>query len=210
MTPPAPDVVAIERRIATLAARAGLSGVRCGAAAIGSDVATLHPMEAEAVAAAVPARRAEFAAGRALLRRLLQLDVPIPAGRDRRPVLPPGWIGSLAHDRDIVVGVVAPGSGARSVGIDVERAGAVGPELAPVVLGDGEAAIDPTVAFCLKEAVYKAWSAAGGGFLEHHDVRLELDGEDAWASIGPPGPAGAMGAVWTLVDGFVVALARLG
>ena len=57
--------------------------------------------EARAVARAVPARRAEFAAGRRAAHRAMErLGVPaapVAMGSDRAPVWPPGVIGSISH-----------------------------------------------------------------------------------------------------------------
>jgi 4'-phosphopantetheinyl transferase EntD len=46
-----------------------------------------------------------------------------------------------------------------------------------------ELEIDPLVLFCAKEAAYKAWSQSGGGFLEHADVRVRLDGATFTAEV---------------------------
>ena len=43
----------------------------------------------------------------------------------------------------------------------------------PVLRAD-EAGIDTHLAFSLKEAAYKAWSATGGRLLDHHEVRLTI------------------------------------
>lgn len=84
------------------------------------DIETLTVGEEAVVERAVELRRAEFATGRALLRSLLAADIEIPKGPSGAPVLPAGFVGSLAHDREVAVGVVASIESVRAVGIDVE------------------------------------------------------------------------------------------
>lgn len=183
-----------------------------------ADLNGLLPIEATAVAVAVPARRQEFATGRALLRELLGTDQPIAVLPSRAPALPDGWVGSLAHDGDLAVAAVVPaGAGVVALGVDVEAAGAVGREEAGIVLRPDEAGIDPTVAFVLKEAAYKAWSNLSGRVLEHHEVRLALAGDHFAAEV--LAPSEAVGAVlagrtlagrWCEAAGRVLALAAVG
>ena len=131
------------------------------------------------MAAAVDRRRDEFATGRALLRSLIGLDVPIPVAPDRRPVLPPGFLASLAHDGEFAVAIVVRATGGAadlaSIGIDIEPSQPLDPGVVAVVTRSDEEGIDPLLLFCAKEAAYKAWSQQGGRFLEHHDVRVRLD-----------------------------------
>ena len=67
--------------------------------------------------------------------------------------------------------------GIRALGIDVEPATELEPEIARMVLRPDESALDAHHAFTMKEAAYKAWSTLGGRILDHHDVRLSLDGD---------------------------------
>jgi 4'-phosphopantetheinyl transferase EntD len=132
----------------------------------------MFDVEREHVAAAAPRRRREFASGRALLRELIGRDVPIPAGSDRAPVLPPDVCGSLAHDKWLAVAAVASRHDVQSIGIDIEPVDPLDDETARAILRDDEAGLDAHLAFTLKEAAYKAWSGLGGGMLEHHDLRV--------------------------------------
>ena len=156
-------------------ARLAPAGVRTGCRAIAaSDVGSLFPVEAVAVARAVPRRRHEFATGRVLLRQLVGADVPIDVAADRSPVLPAGVVGSLAHAGSLAVAAACGTDVAAALGVDVEPATALDDGLAAVILRPDEGAMDAHLAFTLKEAVYKAWSGCGGGMLEHHDVRLTV------------------------------------
>jgi 4'-phosphopantetheinyl transferase EntD len=136
----------------------------------------MFDVEREYVSAATMRRRSEFASGRALLRLLLGQDVPIPAGSDRAPILPPGVCGSLAHDDHFVVAAVGSRRDVRSLGVDIEPVDPLDQETAAAILRSDEAGLDAHLAFTLKEAAYKAWSGLGGGMLEHHDVRVSTAG----------------------------------
>lgn len=103
----------------------------------------LHPVEAAAVARAVPSRRREFAATRACARTALAalagaaLDaggspgasasasrgvaaVAIPKGQGGDPVWPRGVVGSLTHCAGYRAAVVAGLDALRTIGIDAE------------------------------------------------------------------------------------------
>ena len=155
-------------------ARLAPPGVRTGVFAVDDRHLTdLFDGERSSVRSAVPARQREFATGRALLRDLLGQRVEIPA-QQRRPVLPEGWAGSLAHDGELAAAVIAPVEVSASLGLDLERTGPMTADEAALVLRTDEAGLDPRLVFVLKEATYKAWSGLGGGFLEFHDVRVQL------------------------------------
>jgi 4'-phosphopantetheinyl transferase EntD len=168
-----------DRVLADRARRPGAGTVSVGARPIDAgDIEHLHPAERRAIARAVPKRQREFATGRALLRKLLDRDVAIPVAPDRSPRWPSGVVGSLAHDAEIAVAAVSSDPRIRAIGIDVEPATALKPEIARIVLRDDEAGLDAHLTFALKEAAYKAWSALGGHLLDHHDVRIRRSGSD--------------------------------
>jgi 4'-phosphopantetheinyl transferase EntD len=143
----------------------------------------LFDVERDLVKGAAPRRRLEFASGRALLRDLIGVDVPIPAGRDRAPVLPPGVCGSLAHDKCFVVAAVGSRRDLRSIGVDIEPVDPLDQETARAILRPDEPGMDPHLAFTLKEAAYKAWSSAGAGMLDHQDVRVSTVGSQFRAEV---------------------------
>lgn len=172
-----------------------------------ADIAALHPAEATAVERAVAQRRAEFATGRALLRELLGRDVTIVAGADRRPRLPPGTVGSLAHTAQLAVAAVAPAGEFRALGIDAEEATPLEAAVADVILRRDETGIDAHLALTLKEAVYKAWSGLGGRLIEHHDVRLRLDGNTFVGTV--LGADMAFAGRWACAGGHWLALVEL-
>lgn len=177
MTPGAVEAAELEGALASLAP----SGVRTGAAPVDeANVDDLFRQEAASIANAVTSRRSEFASGRALARRLIGKRLPLPVGADRAPEWPGGLVGSIAHDRRVVVAAVAHVDELSGVGVDIEAMGAMTPDEAALVLRDDEEELDPRLAFVLKEAVYKAWSPSGGRVLEFHDVRLRLERDGAF------------------------------
>lgn len=177
----------VERALRRLAGGASghAASITVGARAIDrDDIGSLHPVELEAVARAVPKRQREFATGRALLRELLGTTEAIPVNRDRSPDWPPGVVGSLAHDRSVAVAAVATDARIRALGIDVEPDDPLTPEMSAAILRHDERELDAHLAFALKEAAYKAWSTLGGPILDHHDVRVRLLGDDDHRSAG--------------------------
>jgi 4'-phosphopantetheinyl transferase EntD len=150
--------------------------VHTGARAIDAgDLDGLWPNERVAVAAAVARRQAEFATGRALLRQLIGDDVEVGVGPDRRPQLPVGVTGTLAHDHEVAVAATTTRPSCRALGVDIEPITTFAAEETRLILGPDERHLDPHLVFVLKEAVYKAWSSSGGGMLEHHQVVVDVD-----------------------------------
>jgi len=151
------------------------AGVRTGWRRIdAADLASLHDVERERIEHAVDVRRREYASGRALLRELIGHPVAIPSKPNRTAALPAGLRGTLAHDREVVVAAVSDDPSVVALGIDVEPATPLAPDVARVVLRPDEAGLDAHLAFTLKEAAYKAWSTMGGRMLDHHDVLVSL------------------------------------
>lgn len=141
-----------------------------------SDLADLHPLERATIRNAVAKRQREFATGRALLHQLIGAPGPIPADHRRAPQWPLGFCGSLAHDDRCAVAAVTRDPGIRAIGIDVEPTAPLPAGMAALILRPDERALDAHLVFSLKEAAYKAWSAMGGRFLDHHDVAVTVDG----------------------------------
>ena len=145
--------------------------------------------EAATVAAAVARRRDEFLTGRALARRALaELGCPptaIPVGEGRMPIWPDPYVGSISHCDGLCVAHVARRRDLVGIGVDVERARALSPDLIANIsspeewdrLAKGQTPeIDAgTLCFSAKEAVYKAYFPAARTFLGFSDVFLEVD-----------------------------------
>jgi len=196
------------------------------------------PREREALARAVPSRRAEFARGRACARRALGLAgwsgaLPeLPVGPSRAPVWPPGYTGSITHCDGVAAAVVAPVTVLRSLGLDAEPARPLPPDVAPAVLVDRErsasAAIGPlheTIVFSAKESIHKAVHPATGVWLDFLDVTLAVEPPRVvpgaavqsgrfWAASSPGAKAGTpeletLVGGYLLLDGWVITSAYL-
>lgn len=155
--------------------------VGCAVVSIGAG--RLLPAEAEAVARAVPRRRAEFAAGRLALRRAIAAtgaafpdDRPILPRTDRRPDLPPDLSVSLAHAGDLCI-ALASTRAEILLGVDIEPVNAVRPEgfadsLQPIRFRGPPG--DVLAAFCAKEALYKRQYQLTERLLGFSDVAVVL------------------------------------
>jgi 4'-phosphopantetheinyl transferase EntD len=159
------------------------------------------PEEEDAVRRAVEGRRREFAAGRILARRALAAvgapAGPIPAGPDRAPRWPAGFVGSIAHSRDYAEAAAARLADIASVGVDVEEPTRFDLDLEPYLLTPSETdrhlgrlrgaerQAVTAIIFCAKEAWYKAQYPLTGRRLGFHDVEAELagDGGDMGAGV---------------------------
>jgi 4'-phosphopantetheinyl transferase EntD len=148
------------------------------------DEHALLAEEAPAFAASIaPVRRASGAArivARELLARLGYARCALPKASTGAPIWPAGIIGSLTHDARVAIAAVGRSRDIGGVGIDVEPAECLPPDLLDMVatprelrkIGD-----DPyhgRLLFVAKEAVYKAVFPIDGIFLDHHDVEVDL------------------------------------
>jgi 4'-phosphopantetheinyl transferase EntD len=112
-----------------------------------------------------------------VLRAALGQDVAILPDDRGAPVLPAGWVGSISHKGELAAAVVTRNTGAR-VGIDLERAAPPRQAIERRVLGERErAAITGahiTLAFAIKEAIYKAIDPFVRRYVGFTEVELEL------------------------------------
>ncbi len=145
--------------------------------------------EVPSIAGAVVKRQVEFAAGRAAARDALQgvglRRVSIPSSKDRVPLWPDGYVGSISHSAGAAVAVVARKSDIVTLGIDLELSSSVVEDIWPEVLSSRERrwilTQSPdvrnawaTVVFCAKEAFYKAQYMRTGTWLGFSDVDVEF------------------------------------
>jgi 4'-phosphopantetheinyl transferase EntD len=158
---------------------------------IDGDELALLPDEMAAFAGSViKVRRASGAArivARELLSRFGQVAQAIPKSTAGMPVWPAGIVGSLAHDSKFAVAAMAARREFLSVGIDVEPAEPLAPDLLDIVATARERERiqdDPyngRLLFSIKEAIYKAVYPLDRTFLDHHDVEVSLP--DGTASV---------------------------
>ncbi|RII91366.1 4-phosphopantetheinyl transferase, partial [Clavibacter michiganensis] len=155
--------------------------------------------EGDAVATALPGRRAEFVTGRVLARQALAaLGIrpgPIPVARSGAPMWPAGVVGSITHCAGLRACAVGRRDEHAGIGIDATPTrplpGGVLARVAdlgspPVAAGldalraAGVASPD-SVLFAAAEAVAKARTSAHGGWhgIDGADIALHADGSFA-------------------------------
>lgn len=190
---------------------------------------TPFPEEAAHLTRALPARKREFAAGRAAARAAMaQLEAkaaPVAASDDRAPVWPQGLRGSISHTQTLCAAVMT--DAAHHLGLDIEENTDLAPGLLSTICSDAETAAIAgpdqlrlaKLIFCAKEAAYKAQypvTKALFGF-DHMEITLDLPRQCFAATFTKPVGPFAVGdtlpgrfdgvadhlvtAVWTRQDG---------
>jgi 4'-phosphopantetheinyl transferase EntD len=170
-----------------------------------ADPDALPPEEQALIGRAVEKRRREFAAGRLLARSVLA-EARAPVGpllpdANRVPCWPAGIIGSITHCNTLCAVAVAAADAWDGLGLDVEPALPLEPQLLPMITNDVERErlqglppelrpIGGRLAFCIKEAVYKAIYPTARVFLDFHQVEILFEGDDGFvAYVLVPGAA---------------------
>ena len=148
------------------------------------DGDALRAAEAASISSSIANVRRASGAARTVARNLLaQLGHPeaqVPKDAGGAPVWPAGVVGSLAHDDEIAVAAVGLRRDFASVGIDVERAGALAADMLALVATQSERRriaddlVKAKLLFALKEAVYKAVYPLDRLFLEFGDIEVDL------------------------------------
>ncbi|MDG4884885.1 4'-phosphopantetheinyl transferase superfamily protein [Mesorhizobium sp. WSM4884] len=153
------------------------------------DAQFLLPAESASIAKREHKARAASGAGRRVAHELLQrlgyTDLTVTRGRMGDPVWPPDIVGSIAHDDELAVAVVARTDAMRSVGVDIEPALPLPPDLLPIVitpqdrLGDLDPLLAGRVLFAAKEAIYKASFPLDGRVLGFEEIAVDLETGEA-------------------------------
>ena len=118
--------------------------------------------------------------GRQLLARLGHPECAIPKGVAGAPIWPAGITGSFAHDDQVAVAVAGKCSDVCALGIDIEPAELLPPELLELVATPQELRkiyadrFRGRLLFAAKEAVYKAVYPLDREFLDYHDIQIDL------------------------------------
>jgi 4'-phosphopantetheinyl transferase EntD len=190
-----------------------------------SDVpeSVLYPVEAAAVAGAVAERRREYATvrycARRALRRLGVPAAPILRDEDRAPRWPAGVVGSMTHCPGYRAAVVARSSRLRGVGIDAEPHAAVPAPALELILRDDERERLPAlagvhralhwdrIAFCAKEAVFKAWFPLTRRWLDFSDVSVALRPDGTFSAVLHVSAGERLEGRWIVGHGLSVAAA---
>lgn len=158
------------------------------------DERLLTPVEAQGLERAVSRVRRASGAGRDLARTLCaQFGAPvtdIPRSSQRYPVWPAGLVGSITHDDEFAAAVVCPSATLRGIGIDIEPAENLPPDLSQILGSPAELAefsdlpFGEKALFSIKEAVFKAVFPHDSIFLEFHDVTVSRASQTASTSYG--------------------------
>lgn len=177
----------------------------------------LWPQEAKAISRAIPQRQIEFAAGRRAAREALaQLGIApiaITQNADRAPVWPAGIVGSISHCAQCCIAVTAHSSKHRTLGVDVEPATALDPDLIDVICTPSERdwiathsipGIAAKLIFSAKEAVYKAQYPLTGKVIGFDAVTVAFTDDDFMATL--PTLPNMKGAI-TIREGLVLSVA---
>ena len=159
---------------------------------------------------AVPKRRREFALGRMALRAAiaeaghdLPRDRPIAMHADRQPDLPQGLRASLSHSGEFCIAIAAP-AGGPSLGVDLEPDSRAVPEglaemMRPCRLPESEPAL---LAFCVKEAMFKAQYPLTGRMLDFREVPAVVGASRFRACLGDR----LIGGRWGRAAGYFLAI----
>ncbi len=158
------------------------------------DENALMPSETPAFAGSVESVRRQSGAARIAARHVLSAfgygDVPLPRSPSGAPSWPCGIVGSLAHDGVVALAAVAPVDQVFALGIDVEPASELPPELVDRVATPLERIryardlLASRLLFVIKEAVYKAMHPLDGQFIDFPDVEVDLDMQSATTRTG--------------------------
>ncbi|MDX8353085.1 4'-phosphopantetheinyl transferase family protein [Cognatiyoonia sp. IB215182] len=156
----------------------------------------LLPEETPAVARAVEKRQRDFAAGRRASREAMSAlgvaPAAIPQGEQREPVWPQGLTGSISHCITCCIATVAHTNQHRTIGVDIEPATPLDPDLIPMICTAEErnwlpTQPDPNLAakqiFSAKEAIYKAQFPLTREVIGFKAVTLHFDGTDFHAEL---------------------------
>lgn len=183
-------IESLQDAINTLAQPGLLIGYRV--IAPGDELALLDE-EAASMSPVTAVRRASGAArivARQLLARLGHARFPLRKGASGEPIWPAGIVGSLAHDDRVAVAAVGTERDLGAVGIDVEPAVLLPPDMLALVATPRELdkiADDPLrgkLLFAAKEAVYKAVYPRDREFLEFRDIEVDLAARKATTRTG--------------------------
>lgn len=174
------------RLFAALAQRLG-PGIGVSIQTLEGQPESLFPAEAAIVTNAIPQRQREFAWGRTAARQAMrQLGwpvQPVASGPDRAPAWPTGLVGSISHCRTGCVALVARRADVKALGVDLEDAKALEPDLWELLFTARERAalqamparhrgLQATRLFSAKEAFYKWQYPTTNTLLDFQDAEV--------------------------------------
>lgn len=165
------------------------TGVRTAMSRSPDAAGHLAPEETTIARAFSPVRLAEFRHGRSCARdalaRLGATRAAIPTGSNREPIWPDGIIGSITHAGKTAAAAVCRSTQLASLGLDLEPAVELDPDLWRRVCRADELdrlrtsgnapGVEARLVFSAKEAAYKALWPLTRNFLELHDLEIRFD-----------------------------------
>lgn len=162
-----------------------------GDAICDEEPTVLFPVEYDYIQNAVPKRQREFICGRKVSRRLLlqfgYSSIPVLMDKCGCPIWPVGMAGSITHTDDYCLVTLGKQSVIPSIGIDLEKADSVEPNLWPLLFTDKEIArlnVEgnlmtrnhlATLLFSAKEALYKCHYPVDRKRLDFKDISVKFD-----------------------------------
>lgn len=185
--------------------------------------AELLPEEVAATSGMVEKRLDEFRHGRYCARAAMAtLGVPavaIPKGPDRAPIWPRNLAGSISHTGMAAAAAVTRSTSFQSIGLDLETAEALTPEIAAMVCRpDENAGGDGTHAkrlFCIKESIYKCLHPVVHSYIDFLEMEVLCDfGTQEFGAIShsascPVELAARLNGRFTTESGYVISAAWL-
>lgn len=193
-----------------------------GVAVAATDPTAAAPplLPGEAIAA-IPARLAEYAAGRHAARQAMaELGLhapPIPMAQDRSPQWPPGLSGSITHSATLCLAAVTRLP--RLIGLDLEPMIPLDADLWETILTPAERnrlSATPLMAklhFCAKEAAYKAQYPRSQTLFDFQTLEITLGPGSFTAMFLHPVPGFATGSTlhgqYTETEGHFLAALTL-
>lgn len=195
-------------------------GIGIGVADPAAPGGMLWPQEVPATVRMVDKRRREFTAGRTAARAAMAdlglPPAPVPMAPDRAPLWPEGLTGSIAHCATACIAAVAPLDQLRSIGIDIEEATPLAPDLWDTVLTPGERSWLDTCPpndrgllakriFSAKEAVYKAQYPLTGRVIDFQEVQIAPESQGFRSTLSGQPVRGRTG----LTEGLILNLLTL-
>ena len=149
----------------------------------GDELALLYEETESFSFPAIERRRASGAArhvARELMNSMGVAGLPILRSKFGAPIWPAGVVGSMAHDNRIAVAAVGLRRDLDAVGIDIERAVPLPPDILELIATSREQRaiadnqLGAKLLFAIKEAVYKAAYPLDHEFLDFHDIEVDL------------------------------------
>jgi 4'-phosphopantetheinyl transferase EntD len=159
----------------------------------GDELELLHEEMASLSFPAIERRRASGATrrvARELMNSMGFADLPILRSKSGAPIWPSGVVGSMAHDDRIAVAAVGLRRDLDAVGIDIEPAAPLPPDMLELIVTPrerceiGDNPLGAKLLFTIKEAVYKAAYPLDHEFLDFHDIEVDITGRRATTRAG--------------------------